>query len=189
MIFSKHYASILQSECMSFILKAHLFQACPELAACVSWALLWQRQRKCGLVPDLYPQPSAPQPESWHNGLYAASWPEERLMEPKNYAVTICDMKTQHDRTNGWLTYILHVLRFVCWRIPAVIEDEDVGFWQTFIYFVEKMFFLDHREELVRMRLNFRKHCFCFSASVLPRPQSSCWNLDKNISGHYQSDS
>lgn len=40
------------------------------------------------------------------------------------------------------LTHIVHVLWFVCWGIPAVVKDEDVGLRQSFIYFVEKMLFL-----------------------------------------------
>lgn len=42
--------------------------------------------------------------------------------------------------------YILHVLWFISWGVPAVVEDEDVGLRQTFIYFVKKMLFLQESE-------------------------------------------
>lgn len=42
-------------------------------------------------------------------------------------------------------TYILHVLWLIGRGVPAVVKDEDVGLWQTFIYFVKKMFFLQER--------------------------------------------
>ena len=57
-------------------------------------------------------------------------------------------------------THILHVFWFVCWGVPAVVEDENVGLWQTFIYFVEKVFFLDDDERReIEWRLSFLESC------------------------------
>lgn len=42
-------------------------------------------------------------------------------------------------------THILHVLWLIGRGVPAVVENEDVGLRQTFIYFMKKMFFLQER--------------------------------------------
>lgn len=40
------------------------------------------------------------------------------------------------------VTHIFHVFWFICWSVPAIVEDEDVGLWQPFVDFVEKVLFL-----------------------------------------------
>lgn len=40
-------------------------------------------------------------------------------------------------------THVVHVLWFICWGVPPVVEDEDVRLWQTFVHFVKKVLFLE----------------------------------------------
>lgn len=50
------------------------------------------------------------------------------------------------NKSNRYSTYILHVLWFISRGVPAVVEDEYVGLWQTFVHFVEEVFFLHDRK-------------------------------------------
>lgn len=43
-------------------------------------------------------------------------------------------------------THVLHVFWFICWGIPAIVEDEDVRLWKTLIHFVEKVLFLEAKK-------------------------------------------
>lgn len=49
-------------------------------------------------------------------------------------------------------THVVHVLRFIGRSVPAIVEDEDVGFGQTLVNFVEKVLFLCVRKKL-RLKL------------------------------------
>lgn len=43
-------------------------------------------------------------------------------------------------------THVLHVFWFICWGVPAIVEDEDVRLWKTLIHFVEKVLFLEAKK-------------------------------------------
>ena len=50
------------------------------------------------------------------------------------------------NQTRSWShTHVLHVLRLVGRGIPAVVEDEDVGFGQPLVHFMEEVLFLKGR--------------------------------------------
>lgn len=56
-----------------------------------------------------------------------------------------------------WGTHILHVFRFRCGSVPAIIQDENVGLWKAFIYFVEEVFLLWGRKHEGRSeQFNFK---------------------------------
>ena len=138
---------------------AHPFRACPAHAACGSWEPLLQRQRKCGWAPVRGRRLSAPPPKSSHNGPCVVSSPAKRVdafsktVFVPNVSHNLFNLSNENDasdtrRTCSSLTHILHVFWFVCWGVPAIVQDEDVRLWETFVHFMEKVFFLRGRETL-----------------------------------------
>ena len=47
-------------------------------------------------------------------------------------------------------THVFHVLRLIGGSVPAVVEDEDVGFGQPFIHLVEEMLLLHQTNKTER---------------------------------------